>query len=183
MNRFIKGIWLIFRYGPAKVADWQTESIYDELTGLYNRRFLSIAGKRELAKVERAARTGTEYPVSVVFADIRKFKAVNDTEGHAAGDEVLCRVAVLLKKVFRQVDVVCRLNGGGDEFVVLLPGTTVDGALTVVRRLQIAAKELFSPGGKLIELNCGISNGKSSLRDLLEEADGNMYKAKKGLKP
>ena len=181
-KRFCKGFWLILRYGPAKVADWHKESNCDEITELNNWRFLLREGKRELAKAKRLEKSGMEYSISVISADIRKFKAFNDEEGHLAGNEVLCKIAALLRKVFREVDIVCRV--GGDEFVVLLPETTIEGARVALNRLQEALKELRSPGGREVILDCGVTEvGKASLEELLQKADAAMYKAKKGLKP
>lgn len=181
MKKFFKGVWLIIRHGPAKIADWQEQSIYDALTGLYNWRFLLGAGKRELAKAKRLEKSGVKYSISVISADIRKFKEFNDKEGHLAGNEVLCKIAVLLRKVFREVDIVCRV--GGDEFVVLLPETTIEGAKVALNRLQEALKELHSPAGRSVGLDCGIAEvGESSLEELLKKADRSMYQAKKGLK-
>jgi len=183
-NKILKGIWLFARYGPAKLVDWQEQSIYDPLTGLYNRRFLSEVGNRELARVGRLKKDGLSYPVSLIFIDLKKLKVINDYEGHAAGDESLKRVAALLKKVCRRkVDVVCRM--GGDEFVVLLPGTTIAGAQMVESKIQTASQGLSSPGGRLIVLDGGVVEltEESSFEQFLQKADKAMYQAKKGLRP
>ncbi|MFH1780940.1 MAG: GGDEF domain-containing protein [Candidatus Nealsonbacteria bacterium] len=181
MNKILKGFWLLIRYGPAKIAEWQEQSIYDSLTGLYNRRFLLEVGKRELARADRAKKEGVQYPISLVFIDLRKLKLINDHEGHKAGDESLKTVAVLLRKICqRKVDVVCRISG--DEFVILLPDTTISGAERVVEKIQIASQGLSSPGGRLIVLDCGMAEAESSLNELLQKADEAMYQNKKGSK-
>lgn len=180
MDKFLKGVWLFLRYGPAKIADWQEQSIYDALTGLYNRRFLLEVGKRELARADRSKKQGLQYPISLIFIDLKKLKLINDQEGHGAGDESLKTVATLLKQVCqRKTDIVCRISG--DEFVILLPDTTIDGAKMVVDRIEIASRGLSSPRGRLIVLDCGAAEVESSLEELLQKADEAMYKAKKGL--
>lgn len=182
MNKFCKGVCLIVRYGPTRVTEWQSQAIYDSLTGVYNRRFFIETGKKELARVRRAEKDGTNYPVSLIYIDLKKFGNINNCEGHGAGDESLKRVAAFLKKICRrEVDVIARV--GGDEFAILLPQTNETDAMVVVNKIQAATGELFSPGGKLIALDCGIAEaGKSSLEELISKADDEMYRVKKGLK-
>lgn len=101
----------------------------DPLTGIHNRRAFWNATKRELERCRRFAE-----PFSVAYLDIDGFKGVNDRFGHAAGDQLLRRIASLLQQELRQLDMVARL--GGDEFALLLPGTNVFGASTVLTRLR-----------------------------------------------
>jgi len=181
INQFFKangkGLFLVLRYGLAKVAEWQSQVIHDELTGLYNRRFIQEAGKKELAKAFRYEWKGISYPLSIIRIDVDNFKRVNDEEGHLAGDKVLQQVAALLEKVCRESDIVGRT--GGDEFTILLPDTTEEGAQVLMAKLKkIAKEELVSPKGKPIELSCGLA-AKFSLAALEEEADVKMYQEKK----
>ncbi len=101
----------------------------DSLTAVHNRRAFWNAIARE---AERCRRHGTVF--SLAYIDVDGFKGVNDRFGHSAGDELLRRIALELRRERRQLDMVARL--GGDEFVVLLPGTGVLGAGRVVTRLQ-----------------------------------------------
>lgn len=101
----------------------------DPLTGIHNRRAFWNATARELERCRRFAE-----PFSVAYLDVDGFKGVNDRHGHAAGDEVLRRIATLLQQELRQLDMVARL--GGDEFAVLLPGTNVFGASSVLTRVR-----------------------------------------------
>jgi len=101
-----------------KLSDQATT---DPLTGLYNRRFLMGFLQRELDRARRAA-----TPVAAIMLDLDHFKRINDTFGHAAGDLVLTEIAGLLKRHIRGSDMVCRL--GGEEFVLILPGASLDGA-------------------------------------------------------
>ena len=101
----------------------------DPLTGIHNRRSFWNATRRELERCRRFAE-----PFSVAYLDVDGFKGVNDRFGHAAGDQLLRRIANLLQQELRQLDMVARL--GGDEFALLLPGTNVFGASSVLTRLR-----------------------------------------------
>jgi diguanylate cyclase (GGDEF)-like protein/predicted Zn finger-like uncharacterized protein len=103
-------------------------ALLDPLTGLYNRRF---AEQRLAAEVSRSERKG--HPLTVMTLDLNDFKHINDTYGHAAGDEVLRKFALRLNKVIRGSDLAVRL--GGDEFLVLLPECSLEQVQTVLGRL------------------------------------------------
>ena len=103
-------------------------ALLDPLTGLYNRRF---AEQRLAAEVSRSERKG--HPLTVMTLDLNDFKHINDTYGHAAGDEVLRKFALLLNKVIRGSDLAVRF--GGDEFLVLLPECTLEQVQAVLGRL------------------------------------------------
>jgi len=106
-------------------------AIRDELTGSYNRRFLMESLARELA---RAGRSGGGF--SVCLVDVDHFKAVNDTLGHAAGDDVLKQVAAIAARGLRAIDVFGRF--GGEEFLLVLPDTDEAGAKVVAERIRAA---------------------------------------------
>jgi len=151
-------------------------AIKDQLTGLYNRAGYE---ERSAELFARCARTGT--PLSLVFVDCNKFKEINDTYGHAAGDLVLMKVADTLKARARASDFVSRF--GGDEFVVLLPDTQLSGAEIYARgAYQEILTAGFNDNGKPLDVS--ISLGVTQLRagDSMEEAlaraDEAMYKAK-----
>ena len=111
----------------------------DSLTGLPNRRLFEEALEREWS---RASRSGE--PVSIAMVDIDHFKSFNDTYGHLAGDSALCQVAASFRTVVeRASDIVARF--GGEEFVVLLPGTDVAGTLKLAQRLRFAVQDLGIP--------------------------------------
>ena len=108
------------------------ELIYtDDLTGLYNHRYLQLALEQE---IRRSERYGLEF--SVVFIDLDYFKNVNDTHGHLAGSRSLREVATLLRQSVREVDMVFRY--GGDEFTALLVETDNRGAAVVAERIRRA---------------------------------------------
>ena len=104
-------------------------AMVDPLTGLYNRRF---AEQRLVAEVARSERKG--HPLTVLTLDLNKFKPINDTYGHPAGDKVLQEFAGRLTKAIRGSDLAVRL--GGDEFLVLLPECTIEQLKLVLKRLN-----------------------------------------------
>ena len=151
--------------------------VTDPLTGAYNRRFLS----EELARLSaRARRDGA--PLAVVMLDLDGFKLVNDTLGHEAGDAFLRWLVARLRVRLRGGDVLCRM--GGDEFVLLLPGTDEDGALRLTERLQGAVAE--ARANVCPDIPVGGSFGAVAQDDetrdpetLLKRADAAMYAAKR----
>jgi two-component system cell cycle response regulator len=151
------------------------ESRTDALTGLPNRRALD----EELARVASAAlRHGHAYVVGVL--DIDHFKAVNDTWGHEAGDAVLVAIADVLRETLRTEDVVGRW--GGEEFVVVLPMTPLDGALVVIDRLraEVSTRPLAIDGGEQIRvtMSAGCAAGTGAVAAALRLADDALYRAK-----
>ncbi len=148
-------------------------STHDALTGLYNRGFFV----EEMTRLER----GRVFPVSIVMADIDHLKEVNDHQGHAAGDELLKRVAQALTAAFRSEDVVARL--GGDEFAVLLPGADASAAADSLQRVRQAVHENNAAHPETpIYLSLGLSTAEktTSLAGVLKEADEVMYREKRG---
>ncbi|HEV2856164.1 MAG TPA: sensor domain-containing diguanylate cyclase [Thermoanaerobaculia bacterium] len=148
----------------------------DPLTGLANRRLVE---KQALQLLSAARRSGK--PVAVLALDLDGFKPVNDTYGHAAGDQILKAVAARLLAACRKDDLVARV--GGDEFVVLLPGTGAEAAKEIMERLDSALRQPIPLAGQ--EIRIGASLGVAifptqawTFRGLLQEADAAMYKAK-----
>jgi diguanylate cyclase (GGDEF)-like protein len=154
------------------------EASYDSLTGLASRP-LFLDRLRQTLKA--GARRGDE--VSVLFIDLDRFKAVNDSLGHKAGDDLLAGVADRLRGCIRDEDIAARL--GGDEFAVLLESTDgAAGGLLVADKVLAALTEPFRIAGKdiFVSASIGVSHGRASdcgATELLGRADVAMYRAKK----
>ncbi len=157
----------------------QKMAISDELTGLFNRRGLMDLGRRE---VDRAKRF--HHPLSVAILDMDNFKAINDTYGHVAGDQLLNQIADCCRASFREIDIIGRY--GGDEIVVLLIENDLQQAYQIADRFRqsIAAGVFRTDAGNLTttvsigvaELNNQIEN----LTQLIDQADRALYLAKEG---
>lgn len=151
-------------------------SMADALTGLRNRLGLQRALQRAFAEARRYAR-----PLSCLMIDVDRFKEVNDTYTHGAGDAVLAQAARVLTESVRGSDVVCRY--GGDEFVVIMPQTPLEGALALGEKIRLAASaHPFGEGGRVISLTFSIGAAEllpdESDRDMLARADAALYEAK-----
>jgi len=149
----------------------------DELTGLYNRRALE---ERLAAEISRSLRH--QLHTSVLLLDLDRFKVVNDTLGHAAGDRLLINVAKVLRQQCRALDVVGRL--GGDEFLVILPMTKPAEAQVFVGRVQASLREMEKnhPDFGPCTLSMGIAESPkhgTTVSSLLAAADTALYKAKR----
>ncbi len=151
----------------------------DDLTGLYNRRYLKERLSEEFERSKRYS-----LPISCMMLDIDRFKAVNDRFGHPAGDIVLKRLAKLLVRTLRHGDVCTRV--GGEEFFIVLPHTMLAGALVVANRLRTSVEDtVFKLGRKQtsITLSIGLCNlpahGPADANDFLRMADDALYAAKR----
>ncbi|WNJ98219.1 diguanylate cyclase [Thalassospiraceae bacterium LMO-JJ14] len=149
----------------------------DELTGLVNRReFFTLAHHEE----ERAKREG--HIVSVMMADADYFKKVNDTYGHAIGDDVLRDLADNCRKIFRKTDIVGRY--GGEEFAVVLPGANEDMAKIIAERLRASIEDSVVDSEKgdvkyTISIGIACATGKDfKIEEVLDRADRALYTAK-----
>lgn len=136
----------------------------DHLTGLLNRVGLERSADPLLAQSERRASA-----LTVVVLDLDGFKAVNDRQGHAAGDAVLRTIALSWERLLRRSDVAARI--GGDEFVLVLPDTDASAAEELVRRLLQHSPIAWSHG--LAAARAGVT-----LTDLIDEADHALYRVK-----
>jgi diguanylate cyclase (GGDEF)-like protein len=156
----------------------QRMAVTDGLTGLYNRRHVE---ERLREMFEHSQRL--HEPLSVVLLDLDHFKSVNDTHGHQAGDEVLRQFALLLKTVARDIDRVGRY--GGEEFLVVLPGTVLDAAVTFAERArqEVEGYVFKFDGGTLRRtVSCGVAGWPHprirNCDELVKAADDALYVAK-----
>ena len=156
----------------------QRQARVDGLTGLWNRRPCEEELKKE---VVRAKRLGD--PLAVIVADLDDFKAVNDKHGHPTGDKVLREFAEALKASVREIDVASRW--GGEEFVVVLPGTDEAGGAHVAERVrrEFARRVVLAPSGEQIISTASFGvvgfSGRGGMSELLAAADAALYKAKR----
>jgi diguanylate cyclase (GGDEF)-like protein len=153
-------------------------SVTDDLTHLYNSRYLNQVLRRE---TKRASRSGR--PLSLLFIDLDGFKGVNDTHGHLFGSRALVEAAAVIRSSARETDVVSRF--GGDEFAIILPDTGGEGAFAVGARVRdkIAAHKFLADDGLDIHLTVSIGVGTlpdvaASAEELVQAADKAMYAVK-----
>jgi diguanylate cyclase (GGDEF)-like protein len=171
-----------FNYMILRIRDSETAladlARRDRLTGLLNRRAYDEAIADALARRQRL-----NEDVSILLLDIDHFKHINDTHGHAAGDEVLRAIAATITAQVRQIDKVCRI--GGEEFVVILHDTNRSAAAAMAERIRGAIEHSpASVGAKAIAVtvSIGVANAEDDgdAAKLLERADAALYDAKQG---
>jgi len=156
-----------------------TEHVHvDALTGLYNRRWLDNALDRLLAQSLKS-----QQGLGVLLIDVDYFKQYNDRHGHPAGDQALVALSHVLKTTLRPYDFATRY--GGEEFLVLLPHTTTDEAITTAHRLWDAASSaaVYSTAGAVlpgitVSIGVAVSHAHSTVQSLVVEADEKLYEAK-----
>jgi len=156
-------------------------ALRDSLTGLHNHQHFHTRLEEEFYRAERYA-----LPLSCVFADIDRFKAINDTFGHVTGDLVLKQIGKLIDRILRKSDLAARY--GGEEFAILLPNTARQGASEFADRLEqeIGKLSIQQLKGKKVSISVGVATcqdgNMSSYQDLVRQADEAMYAAKQAKK-
>lgn len=154
-----------------RVERAESAALRDELTGLYNRRGWEQLLAREAARCQRYGE-----PLGIVFADLDGLKQVNDHHGHAAGDALLRGAATTMRTISREVDVVARV--GGDEFALLVVGTSDEALLGFTHRLA----EGLGDSGIAASLGYASHPPMRSAHDAVARADQMMYEVKQGRK-
>ncbi|MDI7267569.1 MAG: diguanylate cyclase [Myxococcota bacterium] len=168
---------LIARIEEAK-RELERIAITDPLTGTFNRRYLGVRLREEFL---RGVRYGVSF--SVVVADIDRFKDMNDTQGHSAGDDLLRGVAATFQREVRSSDVVTRY--GGDEFVLILPETSAAIAEEIADRLRKAVESLAAAGAaRPVSASFGVAAfdpgaAPDCEETLLRRADAALYESKR----
>ncbi len=154
------------------------EASVDSLTGIHNRRWFDDSIRDKIQQYQTL-----EESMSILLIDIDHFKIFNDEFGHQSGDQVICKVADVLKKNLRKRDLLARF--GGDEFIVALLGTETQGAMEVARRIKAEAKLLsvqYDNHKNLpsISVTIGVTTMKpdDNFQILFERADKALYEAK-----
>ena len=153
-------------------------TITDDLTRLFNSRYLNLYIGREIKRCKRHG-----IPLSVIFLDLDGFKSVNDAHGHLAGSRTLTEVGAILVEAVRECDILARY--GGDEFVVVLPETPPSGALVIAERIRSAIESHVFLRDAGLEARISASFGIASYPDhaltpegLIQKADQAMYRVK-----
>jgi diguanylate cyclase (GGDEF)-like protein len=157
-------------------VEHREEAIIDQLTGMLNRKALGTRTRELELQSELSGQ-----PVAIVVADIDRFKRINDTHGHAAGDAVLKDVAYVLRKELRAFDLAYRL--GGEEFLMLLPGADREQARSLAERLRAALEARTVGDGHRVTMSFGVSASAPATafdyRRVFERADGALLAAKR----
>ena len=151
-------------------------SITDGLTKLHNHRYFQDHLTREIKRVSR-----TNAPLSLILVDIDDFKQLNDTYGHAAGDEVLISLASIMNENARESDLIARY--GGEEFVILMPNTDLAGAVHLAEKIRMAVESTrLIIGDRMkptdVTISLGVALYKGNRREFFAEADRALYRAK-----
>jgi diguanylate cyclase (GGDEF)-like protein len=167
------GKFVIFRDITAyklKENELKYLSFHDGMTGLYNRTFM----QEELNRLD----TERQLPLSIVMGDINGLKLINDSFGHHKGDELICKIASILKSNFRSEDIISRW--GGDEFLILLPKTDISDTDNIILRIKYDCEKKGAPDLPLsISLGTAVKTDiKQDLVKILKDAEDCMYSYK-----
>ncbi len=157
-------------------SEMEALATHDELTGLLNYRYLQNLLAKEVPRSLRYS-----HPLTLAMLDLDSFKELNDSQGHAAGNRVLARVAKILQEGIRQSDCVCRF--GGEEFAVVLPVTSKAQAEPILQRICGAIKKerIVINERRILTCSAGLASvpeDAGTVDDLLRLADDALYQAK-----
>ncbi|MHA6849342.1 sensor domain-containing diguanylate cyclase [Ralstonia pseudosolanacearum] len=159
------------RLTSTRMARLNLEALTDPLTGLYNRRGVANALRLH---------AGRHQPFAAVTLDVDHFKRINDRYGHDVGDQVLRHLAALIREQARHGDITGRI--GGEEFILLLPDATPDGAFKTAERLRLAVEARPNPTGQVVTVSLGVAHYPQSAGEVdavLKLSDLALYQAKR----
>jgi diguanylate cyclase (GGDEF)-like protein len=178
LTRWIKSNTESMVNHTSQIGELTNHATTDALTGLYNRRWLDNA----LASILNES-LEKKQTLCLLLIDVDHFKDYNDNLGHSVGDQVLIAIGNALKKAIRPQDYASRY--GGEEFLIVLPNTSVDVGVQVAERIRqdIAAKSALEREGKLlpgitISIGLAVNQQDSSIQSLIDAADAKLYQAK-----
>jgi diguanylate cyclase (GGDEF)-like protein len=181
VERSLKNANELMKIQVAEIRKLQSElreqALHDPLTGLYNRRHLSETIEREIAIAERE-----QKHLSVIVMDLDHFKNINDTFGHQVGDQYLIAFAALLRNRIRKSDIACRY--GGEEFLLVLPGTSLENAVKRAEEIRREYANTTLPGRGIndrVTISMGVAtyplHGEES-EEIVIKADKALYMSK-----
>jgi diguanylate cyclase (GGDEF)-like protein len=165
--------WLVFAV-TEQSRRLRDMAVTDPLTGAYNRRYLEEQARHAIDALQR-----DEIPASLLLIDVDFFKRINDKYGHGVGDVAIKRLVEVISGRIRAVDILCRF--GGEEFVVLLQGTAVDGAVAAAKDLRalVEGSRILPEGSVTISIGvCEVRPG-DTLDQWFKLADSALYLAKR----
>lgn len=179
--------FLLMRNGTRQMNEYEARlrsmAVTDELTGLANRRFVFERARQEFDRLKRLQPPDDQlHTVGCIMIDVDRFKGINDTHGHAAGDGVLRQLAERLRAVIRPYDILGRY--GGEEFVIMLPHTDLERTKSVAERLwRIVRDTPFEAGGRRIDVTASLGvfctrPDDASMEQTFQRADDKLYEAK-----
>jgi diguanylate cyclase (GGDEF)-like protein len=165
------------RRSEIEVRVFRDAATTDPLTGAGNRRWLDIEMKQRLSQFRRQ-----HIPFSVLMMDIDHFKSINDQWGHDVGDLVIVKVSDTIRKILRDMDVLCRI--GGEEFLAVLPGTSIEAACVAAERIRQAVETcIVTKHDRAIPVTLSVGVTSAILADeidlMLKRADDALYAAKR----
>jgi diguanylate cyclase (GGDEF)-like protein len=165
------------RRSEIEVRVFRDAATTDPLTGVGNRRWLDIEMKQRLSQFRRQ-----HIPFAVVMMDIDHFKSINDQWGHDVGDLVIVKISETVRKTLRDMDVLCRI--GGEEFLAVLPGTSIKAACVAAERIRHAVEKcLVSTQDRIIPVTVSVGVTAAISADesevMLKRADDALYAAKR----
>lgn len=170
-----KSVELEIAYRRGLEKELRHSATTDPLTGIYNRRHFLQLGEKELNRSRRYGR-----PLSVMLIDLDNFKLINDTLGHAAGDEVLKHLSKIISHNLRSNDIFGRL--GGDEFSVITPELNCEETKSLAERLRTSVEGPSAKDGPEITISIGVASfahHDATIEDILSRADKALYTSKK----
>lgn len=167
---------LLLLYFERMIAEKHQMATHDELTGLFNRRAIVAAGKREIDVAQRLHR-----PLAVAYIDIDHFKKINDQLGHDAGDHVITDIGHALKETCRHIDIVGRY--GGEEFCIIFPGMDREGVTMLAERMLGEIRRYRFRDNIAVTVSMGFTvlqpdDNERSWTALMQKADQLLYQAK-----
>ncbi|MBD2189473.1 GGDEF domain-containing protein [Pseudanabaena mucicola] len=168
----------LYELARIREEQYHHQSITDALTGISNRRHIIEEGTKAFSRAQRY-----NLPLSILMIDIDRFKRINDIYGHSTGDRAICVLASICRQLVREMDLTGRL--GGEEFVIILPDTSIEGAYNLAERIRktVEQEKIQADDNSCFSMSISIGvtdyhDNISNFENMLSIADNALYKAK-----